>query len=824
MKYFYITAALATASVKICAQQRLSGEVIGENRHMLTNARISIENKENAYNTTSQDGNFTITDIKSGNYEVKVNADSYDEYTEHIAIDSTSQSRKFIFHLFKVGNIQEVEITGRASKKYYSDYSFSATKIGVQNKDIPFSISTVSKELINDRQAYQLGDAVKLASSVTPVSYYNQFSIRGIAQNEEGTIINGMRTRQYYFMQPITTNLEKIEVIKGPASAVLSSVDPGGSIVLVTKKPLKTPGREISMSVGSFSTIRSSLDFTGPLNQDKTLLYRFNAAYSEAKSFRDIQSQKAILISPSFSFIPNDRTAVNVEMIYNDLNGKIDRGQPIFGAVAGVTDLNSTPISFNLGAVNDYFKSKELIIMSNFTHRITDKLSINASYMKQTWKEDLQEHRTTNTFGVDSNNKAIPTLAGMQMVQRNQFWNTDNFNAYMVFNVKSGPLEHKILAGYDVISTHKYKGGAQNTARGYLLTNGKTASSYDPQNAGAYQMVTINGITMPKPNVEHFNLADPTYAIKNPEEYVFSKAALPAALIRSNGIYIQDQIKWHRFNLFLSLRQEWFQDITHYKENNEVTVKDTKLIPRIGLTYNVNDHINVYASYIEGFQPQSNTASLAAVAIPEGRAFEPLKSKSQEIGMKADFFNKKLHVDFAVYEITQRNILLNANDPSEPDRLVTRGEERSRGFEMDIIGNILPEWQVFASYGYNDARIINDVNPELVGARKQNTPFHSANIWQKYSFEKTSFLRDIAIGFGVQYSGNKVPMYNRSFLVPEYTIFDAAIYYTPKQGPLKISLNINNLFNTTYWLGAQNYLRLFPGAPRNAVLTAVYKF
>ncbi|STC94732.1 TonB-dependent siderophore receptor [Elizabethkingia anophelis] len=287
---------------------------------------------------------------------------------------------------------------------------------------------------------------------------------------------------------------------------------------------------------------------------------------------------------------------------------------------------------------------------------------------------------------------------------------------------------------------------------------------------------------------------------------------------------MQDQIKWNKFNLFLSLRQEWFQDVTNYKENNEIVVKDSKLIPRIGLTYTVNDKINIYASYIEGFQPQSNTASLAPITIPSGRAFQPLISNSKEVGMKADFFNKKIHVDLSIYEIIQKNILLNANDPSNPDLLITRGKERSRGFEMDIIGYILPNWQIYATYGYNDAKIVEDTNPALVGARKQNTPFHSVNVWQKYSFPQNTVMKDFAIGLGIQYSGNKVPMYNRSFLVPDYTLLDAAIYYTPKQGHLEMALNVNNLFNKTYWLGAQNYLRLFPGAPRNAMLTATYKF
>lgn len=231
--------------------------------------------------------------------------------------------------------LQTVEIIGRSTRKYNSDYSFSATKTAALNKDIPQSISTITKELIADKGAFYLADAVKMASGVIPASYYNQYTIRGISQNEEGQIINGMRTRQYYFLQPLTTNIERIEVIKGPSSATFSSVDPGGSINMVTKKPLATDRKEVSLSVGSFSTLRGTLDFTGPLNESKTLLYRVNGAYQEAKSFRDLVNNKSFLLSPSFSYIPNEKTAINTELILSSMNGNLDRGQPIFGAVAG---------------------------------------------------------------------------------------------------------------------------------------------------------------------------------------------------------------------------------------------------------------------------------------------------------------------------------------------------------------------------------------------------------------------------------------------------------------------------------------------------------
>ena len=390
-----------------------------------------------------------------------------------------------------ITQLQAVEVVGRIAKDYTSDYSFAATRTATPNKQIPQSISTVTKELMADRQAFQLADAVKIASGVIPSSYYNQYAIRGISQNEEGQIINGMRTRQYYFLQPLTANIERVEVVKGPASATMSSVDPGGSINLVTKKPLAVDRREVSLSAGSFSTLRGTLDFTGPLNEDKTLLYRVNGAYQEARSFRDLVSSKSVLLSPSFSYIPDDKTSINVELIYNNMAGTLDRGQPIFGAIAGVTDLNSTPISLNLGASNDFFKSKEVMITGSLSRKITKGLSFNAAYMKQSWREDLQEHRTTNAFAPDITNQPVTSLAAMQFVQRQQYWNIDNLNLYFTFDASKGKIKNKLLVGYDLQSWEKTKGGGQNAARGFLLKDGSVAGSFVLANAANYQ--TIQG-------------------------------------------------------------------------------------------------------------------------------------------------------------------------------------------------------------------------------------------------------------------------------------------------------------------------------------------
>jgi iron complex outermembrane receptor protein len=727
----------------------------------------------------------------------------------------------------KRNELQTVEIIGRSSKKYNSDYSFSATKIAALNKDIPQSISTITKELIADKGAIYLADAVKMSSGVIPASYYNQYTIRGISQNEEGQIINGMRTRQYYFLQPLTSNIERVEVIKGPSSATFSSVDPGGSINMVTKKPLAVERKEISLTVGSFSTLRGTLDFTGPLNESKTLLYRVNGAYQEAKSFRDLVNNKSFLITPSFSYIPNEKTAFNTELILSDMTGVLDRGQPIFGAVAGVTDLNKTPISLNLGASGDYFKSKEMILMTNFAHKFNSKIGFNASYMKQTWTEDLQEHRTTNGFAVDMNNQPVTSLAMMQFVQRQQYWDIDNLSAYFNFDFKTGSLNHKLLTGYDLSSWNKNKGGGQNAARGFLLNDGTVASSFVPANAANYQTVTIDGVVLPKPNVEFFNLNNPSYAMRNSEDYILNvRTALPSALTTTNAIYIQDQIQWEKFTFLLGLRNEWFEDITNYKTNNELTVKKSALLPRIGITYAVNQSINVYTTYLEGYQPQSNTTTLMPQtgSLPAGSLFDPLESDLKEVGVKTSLFDNTFSFNAAVYEIRQRNILMKANDPVNPDLLVTRGGERSRGFECDLAGYITKDWQINASYSYIDAEITNDADVSLIGQRKQNTPKNSANLWTRYNFAGDSALKDLGIGFGMQYQSSKVPWFTRDFTLPDFTIFDAALYYKPNNSNIQIAANAGNLFNKTYWLGAQNYLRLFPGSPRNASLTVTYKF
>jgi len=819
-------------SLSASAQILIRGTVQVDDKIPLPGALVLVYNEEGkSQAVTDIDGRFEVSAEAGKTFKLEVSFLGYNTY--RTAIDLKGSSNYSMGNIFLEENQQElqtIEVLGRIQKDYTSDYSFSATKIAIANKELPQSLSVVTKELIDDRQAYQLADAVKTVSGVSSTGFYNHFNIRGITQNEEGQIINGMRTHQYYYLQPITSNIERVEVLKGPASVTFSSVDPGGSINMVTKKPLKNDRKEIKLSTGSFSTFRGSLDFTGPLNQEKSLLYRLNVGMQQGKSFRDNVRNDVFLVSPSFSYVPNDRTAINVEMIYSDNNGTLDRGQPIFGAQAGVTDLNSTPISRSLSASDDFFRSTEMIFMSNFSQKLTGFLNFNVSYMKQTWAEDLSEHRTTNAFAVDIDNNPIPSLVNMRYVERKQFWETDNLSAYFDTDFQTGKVGHKVLVGYDLNRWQKRKGGKQNSARGYLFSNGQATNRFDPALAEEYLTYEVEGITVPLPNVPYFDLNNPTYNVVNIDNYTINSIiAIPSALTTTNGLYVQYQFKLGKFSSLLSLRQEWFEDITNYDTEQEARFDNSALIPRIGLVYEITKNINVYGTYLEGYQPQSNTVSLmpstsAFFWDPNSPArFKPLISDLKEFGAKGEFLDNRLGASLAVYEINQENILINANLPEFPDSLTQRGADRSRGVELELNGYILSNWQVNASYSYIDAKIIGDADDSLVGERKENTPVNSANIWSRYDFVKGA-LNDLGFGLGLQYSGNKIPWYTRDFTLPEYTLVDVAVYYAPENSPFELTLKVNNLLDKTYWNGAQNYTRLFPGAPRNMMLTAAYQF
>lgn len=817
---------------QILAQQSLSGTITAADNTPITGATVVATGPSGTDSGTisDTDGSFSINLTAAGDYQLNVSYIGFASITKSVTLTSGKTTDISTIILTEGGQtLQSVEVVGRRRKDYNSEYSFSGSKVAIANKELPQAVSTVTKELLSDRQAFQLVDAVRTVSNVAPTGIYNHYNIRGITQADDGQVVNGLRTRQYYFLQPITSHLERVEVIKGPSSVTFSSADPGGTVNMVTKKPLREKRGEVSFTTGSFSTLRSTIDFTGPLNEDKTLLYRLNGVYQQAKSFRDVVNNNAILIMPSFSYVPDESTALNVEMIYSDNDGNLDRGQPIFGAFNGDFDINSTPISLNVGASSDSYKTTEITFTTSFSKRFNDNFGFNAQYMKQTWEEDLAEHRVGGSL-VDTEGNVIPTAVRLRYDERQQFWETDNLSLYFDYTIESGSVTNKILLGYDATRWERQIGAGFLRARRYQTISGGQ-SNFNPDNADNFLTTTFNGTTIPLPSAAFLDLENPFNGARNTQDYNLATLSIPANLNTSNGFYLQNQFKVGKFSALINLRYETFTDIFNY-EKDEQEFETSAFVPRLGLTYEVTPNISAYATYLEGFQPHTNTVSLSPTA--EGffwaaspARFDPLESSLMEIGAKAEFLNGRVFANFAIFNITQSNILL--GDTYDLDNLTTRGEQRSRGFEMDVSGYVTPDLQLVFSYGYNDAEIVEDAIEEFIGERLGGAPQHNANFWGRYDFPTGSALNGIGCGLGAQYVDERFTWYNPTYatdrvLLPSYTVLEAAVYYRPAATSMQLTLKVNNLLDETYWLGGLNPSRLGPGAPRNLLLSASYQF
>lgn len=810
-----LTILIFLAALSLHAQKSsIVGQIIDENGGAFPFASVVIEGTSIGTISDNQ-GNYTLQGLEAGTYTVEFSYLGYEPQFHQVSLRANETYTLNISFVPLDKNLQEVEIIGRKARSYKNDDSYAATKTATRIKDIPQAISYVTKEIFEDQQAYRVNDVVKNISGVNQYSWYDDFSMRGFRSGD--TYINGLRVIGLFGPQPLLANIERVEVLKGPASAMFGNASPGGTMNRVTKKPLPEHRKSVNFTTGSFNTLRSTLDFTGPMNDSKSLLYRINIAYENSGSFRDLQETKTFLIAPSISFLPTKKTSVNFDLVLQNFDGKLDRGQPIYGATAGTNleDPSNTPINFAIGATNDYHRSNVNYFTISLNHKLSNSLSFNSSYMKYINDEDLFEHRTSNRFAIDSSGNQIPTLMGMRISARQQKKIADNVNNYLVFNTQTGPIDHKILVGFDYVAQTRPIGGAAiwTGSNDYLKKNG-TVGKYKPSLKDQFQL-DKNG--NPIPNIPHFNLKNPNYTLAYPNDYILRSRAYSALKYYTYGFYIQDQIKFNKLQVLLGLRYNDYFDVAGYKTENEKGIKQNKFIPRLGLVYGVTNDINLYATYTESFEPQ-NPARLGDEV---GGPFKPLQGNMIEAGLKAEFFNNRLAFNLAGYTIKQLNELI--LDPNDSKRYLQIGETSSNGIELDVTGRITPNFSMVANYAFNISKFVSTPADSdfKEGDIRQNAPKHQGGLFVKYGITE-GFLSGISLNASTNFVSERNSTDGPELKFPSYTVFDAGISYSVKK--FVIRATVNNVFNKKHWVGGYNYVRMFPGAPRNYLLSVGYTF
>ena len=813
-----VTRATSGNEQKQGAFAEIRGLITDNNGNPISEATITVKGQKRAVRTKGN-GYFTLSELPSGETTIVVHAIGYAAQQRTLKLTNKSyQGVDFVLQE-RSDALPTVDVMGRREQSYKNSVSFVGTKTATALKDVPQSIAYVTKELILDQGAITVNDVVRNMSGVNPYSFYNDFSIRGFratGNRNSGNLVNGMRTQTSLWRQSSLANIERVEVIKGPASALFGNAAPGGVINRVTKKPLDVARQSVTLTAGSFGTTRAYTDLTGPLNDKKTLLYRLNLGYENTDGFRDLQGLTSYIVAPSFTYRASEKTQLNIDMTYVNHQGKLDRGVAVFGDGS----LFSRPISATQSAANDYLRENSVNLSFALSHRLAQGLLFNSTYLFSSYDEDLLEHSQDNAFVKKADGKDNPSLVLMRVTQRQRHFRNNNFNNYLTWDVTTGAMKHKLLVGYDHFNTQLAPGSSYIEAGGYLLRNGGTAKTFNVKKSSDY---LLDENKNPRTNVPAFDLnSSAGNRYQDISKYIYESKDVKPSDQYTNGVYLQEQLTWHKLQVLLGARMEWFTDVTQNKNGSESKTHQHAFTPRVGLVYSVVPSTNVYATWIRGFEPQS----VAVQSNPgSGGPFDPVESELWEIGAKGEYLNKRLSVTTALFSLRQKNTLYNAGVSGQPDLMVPIGEELSRGVEFDVSGRILPYWSIMANYAFNVAEISKaPEGTKDLNLQRPGTPRHSANLWTKF-IVPTGMLRNLGIGVGLNgVSERKGQVGRRENVVayPGYALLNLALYYKVQE--VQIQVNLNNALNKQYYISGYDRLRSFPGAPRNINLTINYRF
>ena len=727
-------------------------------------------------------GTFIFTSLPAFNDTLIVSGVGFSNFKLPVELQDNQDLRLGnVILAYSINQLGHVEITGRQSTSYKSDYSYLANKTQSALIDVPQSVSTVTKELFNDRMQLHLTDALEEVSGITHYSGYDEYNIRGLhADNPH--LINGLRTFNTSLTTPLLLNIESIEVIKGPSCVLYGNADPGGTINLVTKKPLIQEQYSFMVGGGSWNANNAQLDLTGPIGKTGTLLYRLNAGYEDKNSFRHGYFLKSYQLAPSFSFILSKKWQINLDLSMTSTNSVVDRGQPAFNNETG---LSSTPVSLSLIQPGDYLKETSVSALLSSSYKINPHVSYNMGILYFSTRQNLSEHFlnsyiTNDSVSLGYNHSAVNT-------------STITFTNYFTFQFNTGQLKHELLAGYDFISSNV------NSSQ----WNG-SIPALDPENEGV-----VGGFNLRRPR--YFARPVTTYTQMAPD----SLGEDDDGIYHTHALYIQDQLTFKRWQFLVALRSEFYTAGDADAADAPVS-HINKLIPRIGLTYTLSKSIRAYATYNQGFDPFEPAAVTQVFNAP----YKPVNSTMGEAGAKANILKNKLFASVALYQITINNVAVNANDLSNPNLFVQRGAERSRGVETEVQGNLLPNLSIALNCAHNVTEISKSVIQAEVGRIIENAPRNSSSSWVKYNFIKGKFK-----GFSIAAGHTQASVRNTfqdGFTLPGYLILNSGIQYS--KGHFTLAVNLNNILNTTYWAAAYNNTSKWPGEPRNLRVRLGYRF
>jgi iron complex outermembrane receptor protein len=705
------------------------------------------------------------------------------------------------------------DVTDPYDKSYSVTNSSTATKTDTPIMETPVSIQVVPRAVMNDQKSVTIKDALENISSVRPQPTLGNdvgFLVRGFRQPKffrNGLVANGTNANFPSYFD--TANLERLEVLKGPASVLFGRIEPGGLINLTTKRPLETPYVSVEQQFGSYDFYRTQWDATGPATKDGKLLYRFNGSQLNSNSYRDFIFKDRTMADGSITWRPTDATDFTVEVEGIDQDYQADFGIPVIGKRPA-----AIPVSRSLNDPNDPVdRASKVNLNTELTHRFNESWTFHNRFLMQ--NTNSRETFVNPIFNASALNEATGEM------QRNIFSQSQNSESFatnidLVGKFRLGSTHHEILIGYDYLRS---------------FTQYNTQGFYDTAD--------------PTLNINIYN-PSPSYGIA-PEIFRNTLSTTESFDIGSNfsvfkdqwhGAYFQDHITlWDKLHIVGGGRYDWtetgraskesFLAAENAVENSSLGLmrKDQGFSPRLGILYQPMDWLSVYGNWTTSFGANNGISA-------SGASFDPQMGEQFETGFKTDWFNSRLSATVAYYHLSKENLLTPDLSTSDINDSVAIGKQRSQGLELNISGRLTDELDVIANYAYSDARIISDkrtlttiagnsIPNGYQGNRMPNVPEHSGSMWLKYDIKQNPTLAGLSFGIGAYAASTREGDNENSFQLPGYVRLDAFTAYQWKVGNSKLTaqFNIRNLLDKTYYESTDPNLNtsprtgVYPGSP-----------
>ncbi len=688
--------------------------------------------------------------------------------------------------------VKDVRQRNEDTKSYVAEEASAATRTDTPIRDVPQSIQVITRKVIEEQRTFRLANSLEniagIVANRNTQGLNDAFLIRGFEVNN--VYRNGLIDPSNILNGTDSYNIQRLEVLKGPAAVLYGMGDPGGIVNLVTKKPLPDPAYSMNATFGNYNFYRTELDATGPLNASKTLLYRVSFAGQKAESFVDFVKRDLIAVSPTIMWLVGPKTTMTIEADYMFRRNPDYGGVPAIGTV--LPNINGVIPRHRNTTLGDQerYQRQQIRVGYDLTHQINNNWTIRNAYRFTIFQELrllsafpsnlLADQRTLNRFVIDSGSSG----SGLRRQFHNMFTNlTGNFNLL--------GMDHHLLTGIEF-----------------------RLDRTDPS----------QGMFGTAPDLDVFapNYSQPLGLLNSP---FFQQD--DAKMV---GAYLQDMISLLPNLKFLGGVRF---DYVHQSINNtpqwsgpELKSDETGVSPRLGLVYQPIELVSFYTSWTRGFLP--NTPDNFN---PNGQLFKPERSTQYEVGMKAFFLNNRVSMTLAWYHLTRENLL--TVNPLNPLFRVQTGEQRSEGIELDVTASLTAGWNVIASYAYTDAEVTEDNDPTLVNKRLAFVPYNKASLWSTYFFQEGA-LKGFGAGGGIfGYTDRNASIFGPQVNLPGFIRVDAALYYNHDlpQGnwlhakQLNLAVNLRNLLDQGYIeSGFNSTTRLFFGEPRTVLATVGLKF